>query len=100
MSSTIHELKVWPQFFGALALGEKTFEIRQDDRGFSVGDVLRLRNWDGEESEYVGGEVFARITYIFRGSDLPQFGVQPGFVVLAIKNLTKKERAVLEPHND
>ena len=90
----IHELKVWPQFFGALESGDKTFEVRKDDRPYKGGDVLRLRCWNGSEG-YTGFEVFAKVTYIFRGIDCPQFGVQPGYAVLGIKLLTKKERSAL-----
>src|SRR3954470_11426726 len=40
-----HELKCWPEFYKALVSGEKTFELRKNDRGFRVGDVLWLREW-------------------------------------------------------
>ena len=42
---TIHELKIWPQYFDAIASGIKTFEVRKDDRGFAVGDTLVLKEW-------------------------------------------------------
>ena len=43
---TEHDLKVWPAFFDPLADGTKPFEARKDDRGFAVGDVLHLREYD------------------------------------------------------
>lgn len=41
-----HELKIWPQFFEPVVGGQKTFEIRKNDRGFQNGDVVILREWD------------------------------------------------------
>src|SRR5690348_13292378 len=41
-----HVLKVWPDFYAAIASGRKTFEIRKDDRDFAEGDRLLLREWD------------------------------------------------------
>lgn len=41
-----HELKCWPNHFEAIARGEKTAELRKDDRGFSVGDQIVLAEWD------------------------------------------------------
>lgn len=79
---TIHRLKVWPQFFRALARDEKTFEARKDDRGFQVGDVLRLEEWDPETKQFTGAEVQRRVTYILRG---PAFGVEAGHVIMAVK---------------
>lgn len=38
-----------PEFFRAVTDGRKTFELRKDDRGFSVGDHLVLAEWDGED---------------------------------------------------
>lgn len=43
---TTHDLKVHPQYFAALANGSKPFEARKDDRGYAVGDTLRLHEWD------------------------------------------------------
>ena len=75
---TTHELKVWPQFFGAVANLKKPFEIRKNDRDFKVGDMLRLREWSPETEEYTGEYVVAEITYM---TDWEQ---KPGYVVLGI----------------
>lgn len=40
-----HELKTLTEFFPPLIRGEKTFEIRVNDRDYKVGDVLHLREW-------------------------------------------------------
>lgn len=57
-----HELKCWPQFFDAVVDGRKTFEFRRFDRGFEVGDVLKLREW--EKGVYSGREIKRKVTYI------------------------------------
>ncbi len=41
-----HLLKTWPGPFAALLDGTKTFELRQDDRAYAVGDILVLAEWD------------------------------------------------------
>lgn len=43
-----HELKIWPQFYCRVADGTKTFELRENDRGFQSGDTVVLREWDPE----------------------------------------------------
>lgn len=43
-----HELKIWPQFYQAVADGSKTFEIRKNDRGFQKGDIVFLKEYDPE----------------------------------------------------
>lgn len=66
-----HELKITPRFFGAVVDGRKTFELREDDRSFRVGQIVELREHDGEA--YTGQRVFVRITYLLRLEDAPVF---------------------------
>lgn len=44
-----HELKTWPKPFAAIRSGEKSYEIREDDREFKVGDSLLLKEHDPHE---------------------------------------------------
>ena len=48
----IHELKIWPQYYQAVADGSKTFEVRKNDRGFQKGDEVVLKEWDPTEMHY------------------------------------------------
>lgn len=42
----IHDLKTDPVYFERVFNGEKTFEVRKDDRGYQSGDTLILREFD------------------------------------------------------
>lgn len=66
-----HELKAWPHFFKEIVSGEKTCELRKDDRGYEVGDLLILREWNPNTKEYTGHAVGAYITHIIRINELP-----------------------------
>lgn len=77
----IHELKTIQPFFGEVASGAKTAELRVDDRTFSVGDQLVLREFTG--SEYPGGEIAVVVTHVLRGFR----GLAPGWVMLSFKKL-------------
>lgn len=93
--SRTHELKCWPSFFAAVLDGSKTFEVRQNDRDFSVGDVLHLREWDpspdvapperprgdGIHVRYTRRDCLRVVTYVLRGGE---FGIAPGHCVLGL----------------
>jgi Domain of unknown function (DUF3850) len=83
-----HELKCWPDHFRDICRSIKTFEVRRNDRGFEVGDVLILKCWDPQRSDYIRDPVIGdvlqvrrRITYILPGG---QFGIEPDHVLMAI----------------
>lgn len=79
MISNIHKLKILPEYFDAIASRKKTFELRKDDRGYKVGDILWFREWDGER--YTGRELSViEIKYILR--DCPEYGLSDGYCIL------------------
>lgn len=104
-----HDLKCSPEPFAALITGAKTHEFRRDDRGFQVGDVLRLREWDptprpwrGDIEDdrargYTGRELRRRVTYISRG---PDWGIPPGYVVMSLAELGPPIGKVVAVHDD
>jgi hypothetical protein len=91
-----HELKTWPEFFAALLTGEKSFELRKDDRGFVVGDILRLREYDPETKEYSGRELRRKVTYLLGhradAGCAATFGLQPGYVIMGVAPVAAGER--------
>jgi hypothetical protein len=82
---TTHDLKCWPEYFSALMLGSKRFEARKNDRGFKVGDMLHLREWDaldlGQGFGYTGRELWMRVTFILADE---QFGIKDGYCVMSL----------------
>ena len=75
-----HSLKSWPEAFQAHVSGVKVADYRKDDRGFNVGDTLRLREWS-KETSYTGRVIEVEVTHIVRG---PAFGIPEGYVVMSI----------------
>lgn len=88
--TSTHELKTWPDYFEAVWAGDKTFEIRYDDRGYQRGDVVVLREWDRSGlcsclgrahdatcGRYTGRQVRAEIGHITAST--PARGQQRGF---------------------
>lgn len=65
----IHELKTLQPFFGDVRCDAKSFEVRKNDREFEVGDILILREWDGEK--YTNDFTGRVITYV-----LPRWAVR------------------------
>lgn len=78
----MHELKILPEYFEAVTSGRKKFEIRKNDRDYKVGDLLYLREWNGEN--FTGDSYKAEVTYI------TDYAQKDGYVVMGIKVLEKE----------
>ena len=76
----IHELKILPTYFRDVLRGNKTFEIRKNDRNFQVGDKLILKEWDN--GDYTGNTLEKNVTYILDDSS---GYVLEGYVIMGIK---------------
>jgi len=76
---TTHRLKTWPEFFSALRSGAKTFDVRNNDRGFKVGDVLCLEEWFPMTKEYSGRFILRRVSYIMELKGVDLYFVVMGF---------------------
>ena len=86
-----HNLKLSIEFCDAVLSGEKTFEVRKNDRGFQTGDLIRFIPTDGKSYHSLNGTVIEhakheisghtyKITYILNG-----WGIKNGYVVLGIR---------------
>ena len=89
---TTHDLKTWRGPFDAILDGRKQFEVRRDERIYSVGDHVRLREWvlcgcvggvdvmtdevcavcDGKGGGYTGRETSVIVSFVVRTSDAPR----------------------------
>lgn len=79
-----HELKLKLAFIKPIYNGEKTFEVRKNDRGFQKGDRIRFKAVDelGLHMRTKLDEMEFEITYVLSG-----WGLEPGFVAFGIKPL-------------
>jgi len=91
----VHNLKMWPKEYYAVLSGEKTHEVRRDDRTppFVVGDLIRLNEWVPDDPDacrydakgltgvYTGNSLLVRIQYITRGGE---FGIPSDMCVMSI----------------
>lgn len=82
----VHTLKTWSRFFDRVKDGSKTFELRYDDRGFKLGDVVELvrchdESPHGRHTGAQAGRLCKRITYVMHGGE---FGLQDGWVCLGL----------------
>lgn len=85
MMSTIHELKTWTEYFEALWRGDKTCEVRRDDRNYAVDDQLYLREWDLEKEVFLPRAIRAHVTHVLRGDFAP-----PGHVVMSFGVISRE----------
>ena len=79
----IHDLKILPEYFVEVVRGNKTFEVRKDDRPFNVGDELIL--YEVNCGRYTGRNIKVIITYILRNPDY----CKEGYCILGIKQPVK-----------
>lgn len=82
--SVIHDLKIDPLFFNAVANGEKKAEVRKNDRNFKCGDFLLLREWDGK---YTGNKLVVKVTHI---SPLGLF-IGGNWVVMSVSHIENND---------
>lgn len=93
-----HFIKIQKQFADAILSGDKTFEIRENDRAYQKGDEVTFKVLDecgGEYKEYdrktglysfhpLRGKIY-EITYVLSG-----WGLKKGYVVFGIREIEGK----------
>ena len=73
--------KVLPEYYKGIRTHTKMFEIRKDEDNIKPGDILVLREWDGEN--YTGGMTRREVTAVLR--DCPEYGLMPGYCILSLQ---------------
>lgn len=92
----IHELKTLPKYFEAVRKGDKTFELRKNDRNFKVGDYLALNEWDGKK--YTGRSQLVKVRYILDPNEV--MTCAGGFVILGLNYFTINADNISEVDNE
>ena len=80
----LHQIKLREEFADAVLYGDKTFEVRENDRGYQKDDLVQFNVIDKYQipiGHPLTKETY-RITYVLSG-----WGIKEGFVVFGIKNV-------------
>jgi hypothetical protein len=63
--------KILPEWFDAIAAGQKKYELRSADFDIKDGDILRLEEWVGEgDQRRATGRVMEKVVTYVRHVDL------------------------------
>lgn len=90
----VHEIKIEDQFADAVFYGDKTFEVRYNDRGYNKGDIVRFLVMDSQR--IIPGYITAhplhgaqyQITYVLSG-----WGIKDDYVCFGIRPVEREGRA-------
>jgi len=82
---TVHRIKLREEYADAVYSGEKTFEIRYNDRGYQKGDEIIFKVIDGcgISVNHALNHVLFEITYLIHG--IHGFGLKEDWCVFAIR---------------
>lgn len=83
-----HVLKSWPRFFQQLSNGNRTHELRRNDRDYQVGDLMHLHEFDPKPREYTGRTCMVEVSSM-TSSDEPcavsDEALHRDFCILSVK---------------
>lgn len=82
----LHTLKIKYKYFEQVLRGNKRFELRYNDRDFQINDLIHFVDDHGKEYDYFDTNLF-KITYVLKGKDAEQYGLQEGYCILSIAEL-------------
>lgn len=89
-----HEIKIQKEFAESVFLGEKTFEVRINDRGYQKGDLIVFKVMDGALRDFSHplNDMTFQITYVL-GSFV---GLALNYVAFAIRDVTEDRKGVYD----
>jgi hypothetical protein len=88
-----HDLKCWPEWFEPIKSGDKTAELRLNDRDYKVGDILVLREYEPNKDIYTGRVCSRRVTHVVHGCGsvgviAPLRGLSTKYVMLSLQEIS------------
>jgi len=78
----VHELKIKMVNFLEVQRGNKTFELRKNDRDFKEGDLVHFIVIGSQEAEMDGG--FYKIDYVLKDVPEYEYGLDEGYCIFSI----------------
>ena len=88
----VHHVKSWPQYFVRIKEGQRTHDLRRNDRDFQVGDTMVLAEFDPQAQNYTGQTCEVEITSMTSMSQpcaVSSEALDPAFCILSIKRMVK-----------
>lgn len=81
----IHQIRLGASFFEEVLSGEKSFELRKNDRGYKKGDILEMM-------EFKDGKNTGRIVRVLVMYMLEDFtGLEDGYCIMATRLVNEKD---------
>lgn len=94
----IHTIKLREDYIEPVLLGEKTFEVRENDRGYQKGDYVYFKAVSRQGvplTDTILEQRTYQITYVHSG-----LGLKENYVVFGIKEVGKKAWKEREETNE
>lgn len=86
----VHQIRLGASFFEDACSNIKSFELRKNDRGYKVGDILEMMEFD--DGRNTGRMVRKLVTYILEDYT----GLDDGYCIMATKLLNEDGEALQE----
>ena len=96
-----HELKILEPFADAITNGEKTFEVRRNDRDFKTGDFVQFQALDANTGQPIAHPINREtfiVGYVLKFEEFPA-GLSQGFAVFTISRAARKWREAEEGYS-
>lgn len=79
--------KILPQYFDDIVRKGKRFELRKDEDDIQWGDILILKEWDG--NQFTGRAIRCLVSYVLRS--VPEYGLAKGYCIIGFSRWTPFE---------
>lgn len=79
-----HKIKIKEEYYTEITNGNKTFELRKNDRDYQEGDTIEFIVLKENGEQKTSSRIY-KITYILKG--VPEYGLADGFCIFSIREL-------------
>jgi hypothetical protein len=90
--SGIKDLKIKIKYFNDILFNNKRFELRLNDKNFSVYDVIILREYDSDKKRYTyfsENKIVVRIIYVLK--NVEKYGLNKDYCIFGFEILFKQD---------